>query len=217
MKEEKALLQITSGRGPHECTWVTAQVLRELINEANDCGFKHNVISKINGQLPHTIESVVVSLSGAHLFQFIDTWIGTIQWIGTSPFRKMHKRKNWFIAVHKIDESTIDVWRDVDVQFQTTKSSGAGGQHVNKINSCVRAVHAPTGLIAIAMDTRSQHQNKRLAYERLRAKFDEQIENRLKYQIETIWHNQLEIERGNAIRTYTGVKFTLKKNKKPKM
>jgi peptide chain release factor len=210
MKEANVLLQITSGKGPHECTWVAAQVLRELIHDANENGINHKVITKINGHCANTIESVILSLCGCQLDQFIDTWTGTIQWIGTSPYRKMHKRKNWFIAVHKIDVSNHDKWLETDVSYQTMRSSGAGGQHVNKTNSCVRAIHVPTGLTVTAMDTRSQHQNKRLAYERLKSKFDDQMGNRMKHQIETIWLNQMKIERGNAIRTYVGEKFTLK-------
>jgi peptide chain release factor len=210
--KHKIVLQITSGRGPHECTWVVAQVLRELQREANLCGIETIICSQVNGLLPDTIASVLIELKGEINNQFLNSWLGTIQWIGQSPFRKLHKRKNWFIGVIKADIPLVIKMRNSDITYQVMRSSGAGGQNVNKVNSCVRAIHVPTGLSATAMDTRSQHQNKQLARERLNGKFDQNSYAQMHKSIDDLWLNQFQIERGNSMRTYEGSKFKQRQN-----
>ena len=87
------------------------------------------------------------------------------------------------------------------------RSSGAGGQHVNKVSSAIRATHLPTGIQVVAMDSRSQHQNKKLAYERLLVKIREKHFESLKTNELTQWKNQMQIERGNPVRTFVGSDF----------
>jgi peptide chain release factor len=91
------------------------------------------------------------------------------------------------------------------------RSSGAGGQHVNKVSSAIRATHIPTGIAVVAMDSRSQHQNKKLATERLLKKLEEENLRQLKNHVGSQWENQLNIQRGNPVRIFTGSDF--KKNK----
>jgi peptide chain release factor len=203
----KITLQITSGRGPHECTWALAQVLREVQREANLIGIDCTICCQVEGLLPNTLTSALIEIVGKNIDDFANTWIGTIQWIGQSPYRKLHKRKNWFIAINKAEIPDAKDLYDVDVRYEVMRSSGAGGQHVNKVNSCVRATHVPSGLTALAMDTRSQHQNKQLAYERLKLKFMQNGYATINKALEELWLNQIQIERGNAIRTYEGSKF----------
>ncbi len=208
---EKIILQITSGRGPQECNWVCAQVLRELIREANLKCLDTKVIDKSDGTITGTVESVFIMIQGNEAKDFCNSWIGTIQWIGQSPYRIFHKRKNWFIGIFEVSTNSSYIINDNDIMYQTMRSSGAGGQNVNKVNSCVRAIHKPTKLQVTAMDTRSQHQNKKLAYERLKDKFVQIHFQQLRNEIDSQWQNQMQIERGNAIRSFEGVKFKLKK------
>ncbi len=100
---------------------------------------------------------------------------------------------------------------DKDIQYQAMRSSGAGGQHVNKVSSAIRAVHVPTGLSVVAMDSRSQHQNKKLATERLLDKFREFELQQIKQQVNNQWENQLNVIRGNPIRTFEGSDFKKEK------
>ncbi len=209
--KNKIVLQLTSGRGPHECTWVVAQVFRELQIECNLAGIEILIYSKVDGILPNTIASLLIELKGESINPFVQSWIGTIQWIGQSPFRKMHKRRNWFIGVNKVSIPDPNKLLDKDILYQVMRSSGAGGQHVNKVNSCVRATHVPSGLNAMAMDTRSQHQNKQLAYERLKSKFNQESYSSFHKAMDDVWLNQMQIERGNSIRIYEGTKFKLKR------
>lgn len=91
------------------------------------------------------------------------------------------------------------------------RSSGAGGQHVNKVSSAIRATHIPTGIAVVSMDSRSQHQNKKLATERLMQKLAQNNVAQLKSQFKNTWMNQMQIERGNPIRTFAETDFKKEK------
>lgn len=208
------IIQITSGRGPAECTWVVAQVLKKVLQEAIALNLKATVLQHEAGSENGTVESAIILLEGNAANDFTASWIGTIQWIGKSSFRKFHKRKNWFIGIFEIEKSKEMVVSEKDIQYQAMRSSGAGGQHVNKVSSAIRATHVPTGLSVVSMDSRSQHQNKKLATERLLQKLKEESVVQIKNQFQTQWTNQLQIERGNPIRTFEGSDFKRQKEEK---
>ncbi|NUY81122.1 peptide chain release factor H [Flavobacterium sp. MAH-1] len=205
-------LQITSGRGPAECTWVVAQVLKKMLEEADAENLEASVIQHQSGQQNATVETATVKISGKSAEDFAKSWVGTIQWIGQSQFRKMHKRKNWFIGVFEIDMSKSVQISEKDISYQAMRSSGAGGQHVNKVSSAVRATHLPTGISVVSQDSRSQHQNKKLATERLLVKLESEKLEQVKRQVFSEWENQLNVQRGNPVRTFSGSDF---KNKPP--
>lgn len=208
------IIQITSGRGPAECTWVVAQVLKKVLQEAADANLKAIVLQHEAGQENGTVESVLVQIEGKNATAFTESWIGTIQWIGQSSFRKFHNRKNWFIGVFEVEQSTELKFSEKDIHYQAMRSSGAGGQHVNKVSSAIRATHIPSGISVVAMDSRSQHQNKKRATERLLQKLQMNNVEQLKNQFQTTWTNQLQIQRGNPIRTFEGSDFKKEKNNK---
>ncbi|ESU26356.1 peptide chain release factor-like protein [Flavobacterium limnosediminis JC2902] len=208
------IIQITSGRGPAECTWVAAQVLKKVLQEAVALNLKATVLQHEAGSENGTVDSAIILLEGNTAADFTASWIGTIQWIGKSTFRKFHKRKNWFIGIFEIEKSKEMVFSEKDIQYQAMRSSGAGGQHVNKVSSAIRATHLPTGLSVVSMDSRSQHQNKKLATERLLQKLKEESVLQIKNQFQTQWTNQLQIERGNPIRTFEGSDFKKQKEEK---
>ncbi|MBK7808882.1 MAG: peptide chain release factor H [Saprospiraceae bacterium] len=201
------LIQITSGRGPAECTRVVARVLQILIDEARNLGLDVQVLQKIAGDENGTVETVLLSIEGDQTLSFVASWIGTIQWIGESEIRKDHKRKNWYIGIFEVESAENLEVKDTDISYQAMRSSGAGGQHVNKVSSAIRATHLPTGIQVVAMDSRSQHQNKKLAYERLLVKIREKHFESLKTNELTQWKNQMQIERGNPVRTFVGSDF----------
>lgn len=201
------ILQITSGKGPAECTWVVAQVLKKVLQEAETLQLKATVLQHEAGSENGTVASAMVQIIGAEATGFMNSWVGTIQWIGKSKFRKFHKRSNWFIGIFEIDTIPSRAFSEKDIQYQAMRSSGAGGQHVNKVSSAIRATHVPTGISVVSMDSRSQHQNKKLATERLLLKLNEAQLHLLKQQFQSQWTNQLAVERGNPIRTFEGSDF----------
>ena len=209
------IIQITSGRGPAECTWVVAQVLKKVLQEAETFNLKATVLQHEAGSENGTVASAMVQIKGNEADEFVASWIGTIQWIGKSAFRKFHKRSNWFIGIFEVAVINTKAFSEKDIQYQAMRSSGAGGQHVNKVSSAIRATHIPTGISVVSMDSRSQHQNKKLATERLMLKLNEAQLDVLKQQFQSQWMNQMAVERGNPIRTFEGSDFKkLKVDKK---
>ena len=195
----KKIIQITSGRGPAECSWVVAQVLKKVLQEASEHQLIATVLQHQAGHENGTVESALIKIEGDLVNEFVASWIGTIQWIGKSTFRKFHQRKNWFIGIFEVEQSSKVQFHEKDIQYQAMRSSGAGGQHVNKVSSAIRATHIPTGIAVVSMDSRSQHQNKKLATDRLMQKLAQNNVSQLQHQFQNTWMNQTQVERGNPL------------------
>lgn len=204
---EEKIIHITSGKGPAECMWVVAQVLREVLRTAQKEKVNAVVSQRVEGNYPRTLVSASVLISGENCHTFVNEWEGSILWIGESPYRKFHKRKNWFVDVKIYDRPKNGRLELRDIQFQATKSSGPGGQHVNKTLSAVRATHKGTGLSVLVQDSRSQHQNKKIATQRLNELFVQQQLDELKDLNLNQWLNNMNVQRGNPSRTFKGPKF----------
>jgi peptide chain release factor len=204
---ETKIIQITSGKGPAECCLEVALALKEMLKEAKASGLQYEIIDRFPGQENGTLASATLKLDGKGVTAFAESWQGSLLWIAQSPYRKFHKRKNWFIGISVYDLSMLPEWKEKDITFQTMRSSGPGGQNVNKVESAVRALHVPSGVQVAVSDSRSQLQNRKLAVERLREAFTLwQITVLQKVQQEQ-WQNHNELERGNPARTYSGKEF----------
>ena len=112
------IIQITAGRGPAECTWVVAQVLKKVLDEAQEQQLEAILLQREVGQENGTIETATIAIKGNNADMFANSWIGTIQWIGQSQFRKMRKRKNWFIGIFEIEAQMIFSIRRCEVLEQ---------------------------------------------------------------------------------------------------
>ncbi|BAK66124.1 putative peptide chain release factor [Sphingobium sp. SYK-6] len=198
------ILHLFSGQGPRECEWVVAQLVHALSREGVAGGLVCEPVEPVEG--PAATALLRVSGDGAEAFAA--TCIGTIRWIGTSPFRPLHKRRNWFVGVRpfRIDAQSPDL-RDEDIRYQTFRASGPGGQHVNKTDSAVRATHLPSGLVATSQDQRSQLANKKIARLKLTMALEERRGAGEAEGKRALWDHSRELERGNAIRTYEGERF----------
>jgi peptide chain release factor len=165
-------LLLTSGRGPAECRIAVAHALRRLAAEAEamHCGF---AIAE-DGHAQYGPASAIVVLDGPAAADLAQRWTaGSILWVSQSPLRPRHGRKNWFIGVVALPATEqMAELASADIRFESFRAGGPGGQHQNKTESAVRAVHVLTGLSAVARDGRSQHRNKVLAVERLKALLD---------------------------------------------
>ncbi|MFC7347546.1 peptide chain release factor H [Chryseobacterium zhengzhouense] len=204
------LIQITSGRGPLECQWVVAKVLKVFLEDAKNNKIDYEVIHRENGDENLTLKSVTLLLKSKNVNEFLKDWLGSICWTGKSTFRKLHKRSNWFIGIFELEGLEKINFNEKDIQFQTTRSQGSGGQNVNKVNTAVRATHVPTGQSVFVQDSRSQLENKKLSITRLKEKVLEQNIIQLQKRMQETWNNHLNVQRGNPVRTFSGIDF--KKN-----
>ncbi len=214
MKTNRRIIQITAGRGPNECSYVVAKVLKAFLKELAPEAIEYTIVNTVHGYENGTVQSVTILLNGQGLDRFLENWIGVILWIGRSMFRKNNKRKNWFIAIFELTNQEMLEINEKDFKFQAMRSSGAGGQHVNKVSSAVRATHPFTGISVTVMDTRSQHQNKKIAIQRLTEKLYSYQLEKLSKDVKKEWQNHLNIQRGNPIRIFKGSDF--KKDKRSK-
>ncbi|MDC9591404.1 peptide chain release factor H [Xenorhabdus sp. XENO-10] len=200
------LLQISSAQGPDECSLAVKKALERLIQEATELNVIVDILEEEQGQRAGTLRSVLVVIQGEKEQQLFKRWNGTIKWVCESPWRKGLGRKNWFIGVTQFDP--MQEMMESGIRFETSKASGPGGQHVNKTESAVRAIHIASGISVKVQSERSQHANRRLAHlllgHRLR-----QLQNMQLAQLKAerrLFHHQ--VERGNAVRTFIGMKFT---------
>lgn len=204
----KRIIQITSGKGPAECCWVVAQVLKKILLEAGKESIPHKIIHRELGEQNGTLKAATIEFSGDKVDNFLKSWIGTIQWIGQSKFRKLHKRKNWFIGINELQKvKTIVDIHDSDIRYEFTRSGGPGGQNVNKVSTAVRAIHITTGEVVFVSNGRSQFQNKKEAKVRLQKKLEEKLLLETKERIKDEWVNHNQLERGNPIRVFKGSDF----------
>lgn len=200
---EKVIIQITSGRGPAECSRVVAKVQERILAQARKSEIEAEVLENSNAGLKGALLSSTILAKGSNLQTFVKEWRGTIQWIAQSPYRKMHKRKNWFVGVEIFDVKEPLRWNPKEVIFETCRASGPGGQNVNKVETAVRGTHIPSGIKVLAMDSRSQLQNKKLCLERLEAKVLAWNTSQLISGQQNRWQEHNELERGNPVKTIT--------------
>ena len=200
---KKTIIQITSGKGPAECCRAVALVQSLMMKQAKQEGIQITVLESKAGEVNGTLLSVTLMAEGDRLNPFIKEWAGTIQWIAQSPYRKYHKRKNWFVGVAAFDVQELLPWNLKDVKLETCRSSGPGGQNVNKVETAVRGTHLPSGLQVMAMDTRSQLENKKLCLARLEEKVLVWQTEQLIVQQQSQWQEHNALERGNPVKTIT--------------
>lgn len=201
------ILHLTSGQGPEECRWVVGQLARAFQAEGARVGISCVPMEPTEGN-PAT---ALLRVSGEGAEAFVQARAGTILWIGPSPFRPHHRRRNWFVGLSRVPPvEEIAGLRDEDIDYQATRASGPGGQHVNKTDSAVRAIHRPTGLTTFAQDQRSQHANRKLARLKLALLLAERLLDGQRDDRQAAWSRNQSLERGNAVRTYVGAKFDLK-------
>ena len=211
-------LSVSAGNGPEECAHaaaLTVQAIGREIENLAESGIMMRVIESENAREKGNIRSALLALEGNGAKAFADSWTGIVQWIWQSAYRPHHKRKNWFVQVTPYAEPTPgNLFSPADVRFETARASGPGGQHVNKTETAVRAVHLLTGKSAVARGERSQLFNKRLALAKLVCLFDEEQKNKEKQSRSRLRHSHWELERGNPIRVYNGESMKLIKEKK---
>ena len=202
-------LLISAGRGPAECRMAVAGVLAIMAREAEPLELDLDIASSIqpdrNGPA-----SAIIAITGDGAAAFARSWTGSVLWVCQSPLRPHHKRKNWFVGVFELPP-TPQLPSPIlapDVRFTAFRAGGPGGQHQNKTESAVRAVHVPTGLTVVARDGRSQHRNKAMALERLSALMAAHGELAQAGERGLVHAEHDQLERGRPVRRFVGVRWT---------
>ncbi len=208
MSESTLWLQLSAGRCPAECEWVVGRLAPILIRDLTEQGLAVDEIARIPGEHGGDARSILLRVSGADASLVVASWLGTIQWIGNSPYRPRHKRKNWFVSVAAFLEPQAEAWHEHEIRIETLRASGPGGQHVNRTESAVRMTHVPTGLSVIAQEERSQHLNRRLALARLANLLAERHDSRMHAADAARWRQHTSLIRGNPARVYRGADWT---------
>lgn len=202
---EKHYIQITSGRGPVECCRVVVLVMQKIIEQAKSLGFNTEIVEHEDGPQDGCMFSATLSIGSEDIAPFIKEWEGSVLWIAQkNPFRPWHRRKNWFVGIHFFKPMVSNKTDERDIVYETLRSSGPGGQNVNKVETAVRATHLPSGLSVLASDMRTQVQNKKLARERLVMKLSVMEEEKQMRQTHDVWMNHNTLERGNPVKRFKG-------------
>ena len=197
---ERVLLQLSSGQGgPAECEIAVGKLFEALAAEFPTV----ELADSTPGRRPGSFRSV--RLWGPEGLSALE---GSVLWVCQSPVRPHHGRKNWYVDVSVGAHPTpADAFDGAQVRFETFRSPGRGGQHVNKTESGVRAVYLPTGDTAVSTDERSQHLNRRTATARLRETVERRAQDAEVQAAGANWREHHQIVRGDPVRVYRGPDF----------
>ena len=213
---DAAIVSLNAGAGGTEsCDWAS-MLYRMYTRWANDKGFSVDVLDFHEGD-EAGIKSVTFQVNGENAYGYLKSEKGVHRLVRISPFNAAGKRQTSFVSCDVMPdiEEDIDIEvKDEDIRIDTYRSSGAGGQHINKTSSAIRITHFPTGIVVTCQNERSQHMNKDKAMQMLKAKLLllRQQENEEKNA--EIRGEVTEIGWGNQIRSYVMQPYTMVKDRR---
>ena len=209
-----AILRLNAGAGGTEsCDWCS-MLYRMYCRWAEKKGYSVEVLDYLDGE-EAGIKSVTIQINGENAFGYLKSEKGVHRLVRISPFNAAGKRQTSFVSCDVMPDIEEDLDVDIneeDLRIDTYRSSGAGGQHINKTSSAIRITHLPTGIVVQCQNERSQFQNKDKAMQMLKAKLYmlKQEENAQK--LSGIRGEVKEIGWGNQIRSYVFQPYTMVKD-----
>ena len=209
-----AIVSLHAGAGGTEsCDWA-AMLYRMYTRWADKKGFSVEVLDSLDGE-EAGIKSITFQVNGENAYGYLKSEKGVHRLVRISPFNAAGKRQSSFVSCDVMPhiEEDVDVEiREEDIRIDTFRSSGAGGQHINKTSSAIRITHFPTGIVVQCQNERSQHMNKDKAMQMLKAKLYllKQEENAAK--AAGIRGEVTDIGWGNQIRSYVMQPYTMVKD-----
>lgn len=204
MDSANAYLDIQAGSGGTEAQDWAEMLLRMYLRWSEAKGFKAELVEVSGGEVAG-IKSATLHIQGEFAFGWLRTETGVHRLVRKSPFDSGNRRHTSFASVFLSPEIADDIEVDLDmgdVRVDTYRSSGAGGQHVNKTDSAVRLTHEPSGIVVQCQNQRSQHKNKDMAIKQLKAKLYEHEEIKRKEEMQSIEESKADIGWGSQIRSY---------------
>jgi peptide chain release factor len=207
-RSDACTLLVSSGNGPGECQQAVGHILREIAKDAEGRGVEIDISERPGRAGP---ASAIVALTGPGAAALADNWTGVVLWRCQSNLRPTHRRKNWFAQVFELGapESRVEI-NEEDVEMQAMRAGGPGGQHQNKTSSAIRArwshPNGATYSVVVRAD-RSQHRNRRIAVDRLRALVAADLSEAAAARKGGARHLHHQLERGNPQRIFEGPGF----------
>ena len=209
-----AIVSFHPGAGGTEAQDWAQMLYRMITRWAERHNFKYKLVDWLDGDMAG-IKSATIMVEGNNAYGYLKSENGVHRLVRVSPFDAAGRRQTSFASIEVMPEfdnvDKVEI-RDEDIEVTAHRSSGAGGQHINKTDSAIRILHKPTGIVVGCQTERSQLQNKETAMKMLKAKLMEiKLRERLDT-IEEIQGNKVNIEWGSQIRSYVFMPYTLAKD-----
>jgi peptide chain release factor 2 len=209
-----AILTFHAGAGGTEAQDWVEMLYRMYTRWAERHGYKYQVLDYLDGE-EAGIKSASILIEGRNVYGYLRSEAGVHRLVRVSPFDSSGRRHTSFASVEVMPEINEDIAVAIDekdLRVDTYRSSGAGGQHVNKTDSAIRITHIPTGIVVACQNERSQRQNRETAMKMLKSKLIEIKEREHLDRVEDIKGEHKEIGWGSQIRSYVFMPYTMAKD-----